>query len=172
MDYFPTVHQGFGQPQAIIIGGLLVAKTGLKFIENRNLASFNFTTLLLPQHNQDMSHLALKVCKRKPSLKICNWKGWCCSTTWQPLLVLNVLLPWRETSWHKKIGPSTGIPTCVKSTFHVHKSHLMLYKCVLCTLVHIMYMVPSETHGAPQNHNKTCTLPTFSKSHNFQRYLC
>lgn len=54
----------------------------------------------------------------------------------------------------QKIGPSTGIPTCVKSTFHVHKSHLKLYKNVLCTLVYIMYMVPSEKHGAPQNHNK------------------
>ena len=163
---FPLCTGVLGNPKP----DLLVAKTGLKFTENRNLASFNFTTLLLPQHNQDMSHLALKVCKRKPSLKICNWKGWCCSTTWQPLLVLNVLLPWREKSWHKKSDPQRESQRAL-SQHYVHKSHLMLYKNVLCTLVYKMYMIPDtfwKTWSSTKSQQKlVITLPTFSKNPTF-----
>ena len=96
--------------------------------------------LCVAQHNQDMSHLALKVCKRKPSLEICNWKGWCCSTTWQPLLVLNVLLPWREKSWHKKCDPLKGYPKVFQVNIsRSQKPSHVIQKYVMYIGVHNVY---------------------------------
>ncbi len=87
-----------------------------------------------------MSHLALKVCKRKPSLEICNWKGWCCSTTWQPLLVLNVLLPWREKSWHKKCDPLKGYPKVFQVNIsRSQKPSHVIQKYVMYIGVHNVY---------------------------------